>query len=70
MWVVATLPVFGKVIIMLSATTSCVIIVLTGIALVGIMIIFPLQFFALFASIHGVVQILSQIVGLVYILLL
>ncbi|XP_065912813.1 stimulated by retinoic acid gene 6 protein-like [Dysidea avara] len=41
-----------------------------GIALVGVMMIYPLGFFALFASIHGVAQILSQIVGLVYILLL
>ncbi|XP_065912817.1 stimulated by retinoic acid gene 6 protein-like [Dysidea avara] len=38
-----------------------------GAALVGVMMIFPLTFFALFASIHGVVQILSQIVGLVYV---
>ena len=43
---------------------------LTGIALIGVMMIFPLSFFALFASIHGVAQILSQIVGFVYILLL
>ena len=34
------------------------------------MMIYPLAFFALFASIHGVVQILTHIIGFVYVLLL
>jgi len=65
------LPTFGKVIIIKSSTiVMSDVSALAGVALVGVMMIFPLAFFALFASIHGVVQILSQIVGLVYILLL
>ena len=32
--------------------------------------IYPLVFFALFASIHGAVQILTHIIGFVYVLLL
>jgi len=63
------LPIFGEVIIIKSSVKSDVH-VLTGAALVGVMMIFPLAFFALFASIHGVVQILSQLIGFVYILLL
>ena len=43
---------------------------ITGTFLLLTMMIFPLAYFALFASIHGVAQILSHLIGFVYILLL
>ena len=32
--------------------------------------IYPLLYFALFASIHGIAQILSHLIGFIYVLLL
>ena len=38
-----------------------------GIVLILLMMIYPLVYFALFASIHGTIQIVSQVIGFVYV---
>jgi len=41
-----------------------------GILLILVAMIYPLMFFTLFASIRGAVQIISHVIGFVYVLLL